>query len=217
MIICSKRKIGVFLIPKTGTVTLTKLFKNVDVDVKDHQHTNFAQMMSDYGTKFSDLETYRFFAFYRDPVDRLISSLRYQRRTLYPSVIHFFYGNEIKISCLCQTPYTELADNIKVAIEALSNLQLLESHFCDRGTALFAPQVNWLNQPTLNMTYLNYHNYDAEVRRLMAEFDCYDFEIPILNQSVKLASDVLTEPEIQLIQQRYADDIAFLASKGLTT
>jgi hypothetical protein len=71
VIVCRERKIGIFLVPKTGTTTLYSLFKNIPVYHKDHSHTNYIQ--SNGNINIPDFCSYKFFAFYRDPIEKFVS------------------------------------------------------------------------------------------------------------------------------------------------
>jgi hypothetical protein len=71
VIICKERQIGIFLVPKTGTTTLYSLFRNIPVFHKDHSHTNFLQSRNN--VDIPNFDSYKFYAFYRDPIERFVS------------------------------------------------------------------------------------------------------------------------------------------------
>lgn len=205
MIVCNKRKISVVLNPKTGTTTLCNIFKNLEVDECLHDHKTLDKNLVDH----------QVFSFYRDPVDRFLSSARYYKRRYYVNLIHAIYGNKIKISCLTTTPYDLLEDDIKRAIESISIRDILESNCMNSNELFFKPQTSWLDHP--NTVLLNYHEYESEVMRLLSYFDYYNFDIPRLNESIKLPQyDQVDTNTIAKIQDLYRTDYDFFASKGIT-
>lgn len=70
MILCDKRKLGIFLVPRTGTTSISKYFEKYDFVINDHDHTTFKEL------DIPDKEEYQFFAFYRDPAERFLSGMR---------------------------------------------------------------------------------------------------------------------------------------------
>lgn len=204
MIVCNTRKISIVLNPKTGTTSLINIFKNLQVDECLHNH------------KIVDKDIdHQIFSFYRDPVDRFLSSVRYYKRRFYVNLIHAVYGNKIKLSCLTSTPYDQLSENLKEAIENITIGQLVNSNLLDSNELFFKPQLQWVDHP--NIVLFNYHNYNVEVKRLMSHFDYYSFDIPKLNESIKIPKyDQIDNDTIKKIKTLYKEDYKFFASKGIT-
>ena len=204
MIVCEAKNIAVLLNPKTGTSTLVNIFKKLNVDKCNHSH--------DIPINVSDYQT---FCFYRNPVDRFVSAVRYFKRKHYPELLHMAYGNDIKVSCLTRTPYNDLSDSIKAAIEEISIDDMLTKNMIQSYNILFKKQTYWLD--SADVCLLNYHDYDNEVRKLMVQFDYYDFDIPRLNESVKISEyDQINNDTIIKIKDLYQEDYDFFASKGIT-
>lgn len=221
MIISHSKKIVVFLNPKTGTETLSTIFKNIDsVDFCDHEHGNYHRLLernpntSYYG--------YKFYSLFRNPVDRFISAYNYQRRSVgyYQQFVYYFCGDRAsEVSCADTREYRDLPPETKEMIESVTLDEFLESGFI-RDTsvagadALFAPQVRWVSSP-VRIHLLDYDDFTGAVNVLSGEFGARITNIPRVNASVKLPSEPLTQNQIDKIQAIYKDDYAFFQSKNI--
>jgi hypothetical protein len=74
MILDTNKKIIIFLNPKTGTTTLCHLYKDFELLINDHNHCTFNTFRKVYSDIPNDLSEYTFFCFYRDPIERFLSS-----------------------------------------------------------------------------------------------------------------------------------------------
>lgn len=212
MIIDKSKKLGVFLIPKTGTSSLFRLFKpysSNSVQVNSN-HASWSDICKEYD-KF---DGYQFFAFYREPISRFQSAVNYVKRTLYRETLQYFY-DDLNMSCARVDPYDTLEPELKEKIERIHPFDLLH-HLHLSKSPTFKKQIHWLDHP-INITYLNYHDYDNEVRRLLNEFDLPIKDIPRYNQSVSVPNtDVLTDNDVMYLREYYREDYDFFASKGIT-
>lgn len=212
MIICDKRKIAIFLVPKTGTISLCASFGRVkNLYYNKHSHMTYDMALLNFKQNLSDFKSYKFFAFCREPVDRFISAMTYFRRTLYKQLISIFYGNEIPISCASTNPYQFLPQELKDKIEAITYTQMLDhKYFQFEDNSLIKPQHFWLDVPEINIKYLNFNNYNQEVSNLLRMFDLDPTGIiPQLNYSTKYASDILNETERNRVLEMYKKDYEF--------
>lgn len=204
MILCQKRKIAIFLVPKTGTRSLCKLFKNVELEMNSYAHTNYKQFMAHYKD-----DNYEFFAFYRDPLDRFISGLRYVKRSKsrYPTLLHKYYGNSVKISCICSKEYNELDEEIKQKIEDIELDWFLKNWDFDTDL-VFQKQINWLNYPKIQL--LDFKKYDEEVLKLASKFNFIPSIVPKENVSLKLKNDFVSADVVNFVEKQYKEDYEFL-------
>ena len=94
MIMDESRKSCVFLNPKTGTNTLSEIFKDAGFD-HTHEHPNYE--------KLENYQGYTLHCFCRDPVDRFLSCLNYEyqtRQTLVSYLVSNFSLYILAISAL---------------------------------------------------------------------------------------------------------------------
>lgn len=95
MIYCTERKIGVFLNPKTGSHTIKKVFDNIPVTLAARNHSNYS--IAEYVYEIPDFSTYKFFCFYRDPVDRFDSAFKFYKRAAYAHCLNEFFSSEDRL------------------------------------------------------------------------------------------------------------------------
>lgn len=215
MIICRKRRIVIFMPPKTGTVSLHRIFRDRDLDVCEHGHGNYINfsLSCREDESYGKPEDYTAFAFYREPLDRAKSMLRYIKRRKCHEVFHAVYGNQVKISCLQPNTYFGLSPELKKMNDEIRLIDVFRKMTHVRDTA-YKKQVNWLNYPNMNL--LNYNDYDNEIRKLTELFGFHIDIIPRANMSIHVPdADVMTEDEENEIKEFYKDDYEFLNSKGL--
>jgi hypothetical protein len=162
-----------------------------------------------------DPENYRFYAFYRDPVERYLSALNYIKRLSDPmmTMLHYFYG--VKISCAKILTRETLSDEQRQMINDVSPGEYL-THFVKRscGGLPFSQQTPWLDKP--NMTLLDYRDFDNQARFVCSLFDVTVGQVPRLNVGLPIhhVSD-LSDSEIAQIKEFYKTDYDFLANKGI--
>ena len=218
MIISTEKKIAIFGIQKVGSVSLHEEFKSVDTFRNTHEHMTYDQIVEqekDNPDFPKDFATYKFYSFYRDPVERCLSAVKFYKRTFYGHILNLFYGDAIQISCIASTPYDELSDELKAAIESIPNIDIVVHKYLKFGTILFKQQKTWLDND-LDLTLLDFANYDEEVKKLLALFDIDIPVVPKLNSSISVpAKDAVGQREIEVIKSYYQADYEFFASKGI--
>lgn len=127
MILSKEKKIGVFCIPKTGSSTLTSLFANVQLHQNINTHINYADLVNKINSgkiniTLEELDSYKFYAFYRDPVDRFKSAYNY--------ILNFCTGSTLLFLPLSQTEITSVKNNLKEIIQS-TNKQIGNIAFND--------------------------------------------------------------------------------------
>ena len=181
MILCNKRKLGIFLVPRTGTTSICKHFESYEFMLNDHEHITYLELA------VPDKKSYKFFAFYRDPVERFLSGMRLLKA-----------ASKTK---------PELAPSTDDPLEFLLNIRDI-----NRQT-LFIPQVQWLDYPTVHA--LSFRTYVSCFSMICHEFGVeIPKQIPWHNQA---SGDLKYGREfIAKIYETYADDYAFFENNGLT-
>lgn len=215
MLVSKKKKIAVLLTPKTGTFTLCSLFHKRGLDVCGHNHENYNRFeaICKSDISYGPAEDYTVYAFYRDPLDRAVSMLRYIKRWRSHNMFHAIYGNDVKISSLEENRYEDLSPELKALNDAVPLIEVFRKMHFHRDF-IYRKQIHWIGHPCVHL--LDYSNYEAEVRQLADQFEIGIVDVPVLNPSVRVdALDALTEEEQQEIKLYYADDYRFLESKGI--
>ena len=238
MIYCAERKIGVFCNPKTGSSSLFEAFKNVNVTLKKHTHINYTTAVDAY--QLPDFDKYKFFCFYRDPVSRFNSAFKYLKRETFGIALTKFSTNEEFIKAHKQIQkkiyddylfankyypgrYFWLSDETRAILESITLDQVLDfvpepgvvPNITDGNTGL-SFQKTWFDHD-IDITYLNFANFDNELRKLLLFFDTTLDTVPYVNETIRLDTDVpFTAEERNLIMQKYQIDYDFFASKGIT-
>lgn len=238
MIYCTQRKIGIFLNPKAGSTSLVKAFANIEVTHKKQTHLNF--ILANEAYALTDFDKYKFFCFYRDPVNRFESAFKfYKRHTFITALKNFSTEEEVKkageqirkkiyddllfMNKYYPGRYHWLSDETKAIIESITLEQILnivpdidDTPSIQKGDIALAYQKRWFDHD-IDITYLNFADFDNELRRLLAFFDTTVDVIPHENENINLDTDVpFTTEERNLIMQKYQVDYDFFASKGIT-
>jgi hypothetical protein len=143
MIYCKERKLGIFMNPKTGSHTISKTFKNISVTKNTRDHSNYV-MALDYA-ELPDFNTFKFYCFYRDPIDRFNSGFKFYKRYAYAHCLRTFFSSELMTESMKQISkakydkllhmnkkydeeYLWLSQDLKDKIESITVSQLL-NHF----------------------------------------------------------------------------------------
>lgn len=242
MIYCTERKIGIFLNPRTGSKTIYNIFKGLNVTHNKHNHINYEVAVDAYN--IADFNTYKFFCFYRDPVDRLISTIKYFKRIAYISALSNFstiehrnkailavkkrkYDDYLFMQKTYPNEFDWLDQEQKDIINGISIKQILdiipndpnEISFTSRNqsipSAAFSYQKRWLDF-NIDLTMLNFADFENETRRLFSHFNVTLDEIPNINANLEhVPTPQVTEEERAAIILKFKPDYDFFASKGI--
>lgn len=236
MLLCEKRKLGVFLNPKTGTQTIHKIFMDAALTTSRQTHSNYTFAAEKY--RIVDFDKYKFFCFYRDPVSRFESAVKFLKRDRYLYLLLNFAPREILADAIRQIrtkkieksldvnlkypeEYLWLSEEIKDYLESLPyeffHNMIPETVDYDTGslTTILAHQKHWLDHD-IDIVYLNFSDYENELRKLLSYFELSIEEIPHRNATIKIDSEwSFSQEEIELTRNIYKRDYDFLSSKGL--
>jgi hypothetical protein len=221
MIIDNPKRLAVFMPPKTATHSLYEIFRNANLSHVSHDHINLEGMLVQFPQMIPILSEFTFYAFYREPLDRALSMLTFLKRRRVAEVMHRLLGNDPpKISCLNRRNYENQSTAIQAANDAIPLIRVwrgMRNYIDGQKLGAYSKQVNWLNKPSINMIYLNFHDHDNEIRRLLTGFGANpNIVIPTENEQPKLPIDTVTPEEAAEIRAFYQEDYDFFASKGIT-
>ena len=218
--------------PKNGCHTLVSLFKNIKqidrvaFDTLEHHYTleSFAKNYPEY-----DLSGFTFYGFYRNPIDRFLSSyefskryyeLEYVQRVLYKNTNPAPRSLIDKLRLKAGTIPSLKTLTVQQYFDSLDEIENVKSKSHQPKLDTFSLQKNYLDIP--NLTLLNFANFNQEVLNLLSLFD-HDLtididDVPKKNASVDMAitRDTITSHELELIKSFCREDYEFFASKGIT-
>lgn len=220
MIISTENKIAVFLVPRTGTSSLSTLFQQsgANLHLCRHSHANMTSLDQVASEENIDLTGFRYYAFYREPYDRAVSIVNYIRRGRQCSKFyHAFFGDRYPVSCAGRQTYRELSPELQAVNDSVPFIEVFRRFkwFFEKG-AYGKTHKRWLDHPEVQP--LNFHDYDGELNRLLVEFGLNPSTVnkPVMNQSIYIPElDVLSASEEQEIRDYLSEDYEFLASRGI--
>lgn len=244
MIICTDRKIVVYFNPKTGGTSVYKTFKSAGVNpaILEKSYYKYSNLNLHSNLPNEDFSTYKHFVFYRNPIERAYSAYIYFKRTCHVKMLRKFsphlmptyrsdlkeverkrisqqrYHNDYRMS-----DYFLMNPIIIDALESVKIKDIIESKdFFPAPTgyysdfAVFEPQINWLDY-NLDITYLNYADFDNELRRLLGFFGLNSVEPVINRKHIFLETDPpFDAQDLEYLNTLYKPDFDFFAAKGLT-
>jgi len=218
MIYSAEKSVAVFLNPKTGTNSLIDCFQNTafTFDTCAHNHMTHDHFTKKYS---SELTNTKMFCFYRDPVERMLSMWNYVRTTPghLVKMLHYFYGNQFKISHLNRDPFQTLSLEIQDALAGIKIIDFLESNFKEKVSPnwpLLYPQRNWLDFD--NIELLSYDDFDMGVTSIAEQLGISEYTLNKLNTKKIIPNDpVITQEEIDYIKLYSEEDYDFFQSKNI--
>ena len=217
--------------PKNGCMSLESIFNKVHdvdriaIDIKQHYTLeSFAIKYPNY-----DLSGFKFYGFYRNPIDRFLSA--YEHAKWHPELK---YIQNILYKQITSTPLTMLQklqgapslfkDELKPLtvsqyFDCLAEIEYVQNNSYTPRLNTFTLQKSYLDIP--NITLLDFNNFDQEVMNLLANFE-YEFTIDVNSVPKKnsaencvVTKDTLTNIEVDLIKSKYHEDYEFFAEKGI--
>lgn len=198
--------------PKNGTGSLHEIFKHFLVHYNVHGHTTFSEYFDKYPEK---VHGYRYFAFYRDPIKRLLSSLLFIKRTL-----HFTFLPIISNTARTEEgqKYHTLDDSIKAILESYTIDMMLDlwPKLYDEATFewMLKPQVTWLDCEKIEL--LDLRRFDEEVGKVANIIGEPHHHKIYTNESIKLPGDKITPKLISFAKEFYKVDYDFFISRGIS-
>jgi Sulfotransferase family len=176
MIFSREKKLAIFLVPRTGSTSLIKIFREVpNIEVHD-EHIKPSSV---------HLDGYRFFAFYRDPIERFLSGYK-QKRNVAMNVENNTNRNILDMSMLDYIRWLKTID--------LETMQIYE------------PQNHWYHK---NNEYFNFSDYENNVHHILKEFGVRIDSLPRENRSDETKID-LTDTGMDELKELYSEDYRLL-------
>jgi hypothetical protein len=228
MILCKRKKVALLLNPKTGSSSLVNMFSYTDVSYVRHTHWTYdeATVFLDGPTIYiNDLQNYKFFVFYRDPIERFLSSARF-------NISRWKYANyllrsgplkpELDLSTLDDPPVLEeeevgytwtdlFPDDVKNFLETCDTL-----HYDPSWAYLhFKKQISWFNVPSDDITYLSFRDFDSSLRTLFDAFDVPSKNIAEKSNVSDKSLYSLSKKQRIIVEEMYSDDYEFLSARNL--
>lgn len=188
MFCCRNRKLVFVMATKTGTHTFSEL---LDSWGAEHVGNNAHIKLEEAAQYIPDIETYTAYGFFRDPLKRFLSCVRYLREGQ-------FEHRALKksFSELMQLDYDYFVDNFDWCNNAIPSY--------------FDPQVKWLEK----VNVLDFSNFNLEILKVARMFDVSRVHIPVLNYT-KDSAEVPSQKVIDFVNSYYLDDYRFGHERGL--
>lgn len=188
MLFHKEKKLCLFEVPKTGTTSARQFLPFLGWHHKGNPHDTPEQFIE----RYPNLVNYKFFAFIRDPLDRFGSTIRYVIKTgIHQKAVEDIIaknGLDRTVKTLSYDEWVDLFDFMKLE------------------PVLFRKQVTWFSQP--NTTALDFHNYEAEMRRLCGDYDTTKLTLRVVNDTKGIERGVITDKVRDFVRKHYAEDYA---------
>jgi hypothetical protein len=184
-----QRKLAFVLPTRTGTTTFSMLLRDWGATKVEGIHPKPDE------AQIENFNEYKIYGFFRNPLDRFLSLLRYIREG--KIIAKNFYAN-------CGiTGFEFSAFTYDQMLDAFPKYQPLVPKFFD-------PQVAWL----ANATALDFNNYTAEILRVARMFDVKQVNLAV-NNWTDSGAEVPSQQVIDYVQSTYADDYRLGRERGL--
>lgn len=170
--------------PRTGTTTFGRLLNEWGVpEIGLSRHTK--------PTEVEINEPHKLYGFFRDPLDRYMSLVRYYKMIV--ANPEFRKANEKGLS--------EIGTTVE-EVQAMTYEEFIDFYMKGVNVTFYMhPQVDWL----ANAELLDFNNYTAEILRIAKMFNVKQVTFGILNDSFK-TDELPTQRVIDYVQSRYSED-----------
>jgi hypothetical protein len=229
MIINETTKTLLMEVPKTGSTTIRVAFHTTFGQANYRRmwtHAKIADLPRAFARAYPNLvlEDFTRYAFYRDPVSRMVSAWRYSisqwersRAQTHEAPFSLYLRAAALFHLLWDTPFDEEAKPSLNDVTLDQMLDALESKVSFPTHDLFTPQSSYFDENTVLLSFANYAEEYPRIAQLLE----LPTELP--EHLAKLnASDSeqylggVTPEQVQRIKAYYADDYAAFAARGIT-
>jgi hypothetical protein len=203
--------------PKTGTRTIQRILADNSFQVGDHPRTNVCLGLSKMRyPDFSYENLEKIYVFWRDPVQRFISTANYLRSTGVRNIIKrhpsWFPGIQLPLDGPAGGRFTITQEILSLAA-AITPEQIFDEEM-QRRTAetpteslpFFNKQSEWIiDEPKLEV--LDFADFENNAKKVISAFgmDADTTSIIKVNESIKLTTSISPELEAR-VKEYYAED-----------
>lgn len=185
-----QRKLAFVFPTKTGSHSLIYLLDSWGVvPVTGNPHSKPSEVLK----YVDDIQTYTIYGFFRNPLDRFLSSVRFLKQRGAASTV-------LKVP-----QETALTYSYEYFVD---NFEDINSKF----NWYFNPQIGWFE----NANLLDFNKFDLEIFKIARMFDAKQIFIPKINVTEK-TNEQPTQKVIDFVQSYYADDYRLGRERGLLT
>lgn len=189
----AQRKLAFVMPPRTGTTMFSRLLTEWGIaEIGSTRHAKPSEV--------TIAEPYTLYGFFRDPLDRYMSLVRYYKMIVADPTMR--EANEMQLAQFGMT----IED-----VQALTYEQFID--FAAQGvtvTFYMHPQVDWL----ANAQLLDFNNYTQEILRVARMLGQTQVRVGVLNDSTP-SNETPSQRVIDYVQSRYADDYQLGRERGL--
>jgi hypothetical protein len=172
--------------PKCGSQTAMRFLVNCGWKSTHQAHSTPEFLIN----KYPNLQNYRLYAFFRNPLARFESAILYSKQAgLYRKAMDQFLIDQGIQKTRETVSYDELIDVFPA--------------FKEVGGVILKPQSEWYQVP--NITPLDFDNYEAELRRVTGNTE---LPLEIRNRSTDFGRSVITDKVRTFVREYYAADYA---------
>ena len=197
-----------FFPPKTGTTSLHKIFAQYTLNLNTRDHINYEKLFS----KYPELDLYKFYAFYREPADRLLSALLFikqkRKADMYRIITEIHPKDADRL-----TEEEILTVDFYSVYKMLENFSLFNPGLDLEFNWLLKPQVHWLDHKSIQL--LNFYNYDNEVRNLLLKFQFIPNLTFKVNTTIRPKDTQIVNACRYFAGNYYKQDYEFFKTKGI--
>lgn len=133
--------------PKTGSHTISKVFESIPATYKVGNHANYP--IAQFAHELENFDTYKFYCFYRDPVERFNSAFKFYKRVGYSHCLGEFFSAEDKNMSMQQIKKEKLKRSLNLKIRNDDEYFWISQEFRDKIESVTPTQL--LNHFTYEM------------------------------------------------------------------
>jgi hypothetical protein len=229
MIINETTKTLFMEVPKTGSTTIRVAFQHAHGDANYPRmwtHAKIADLPKAFARASPNLvlEDFTRYAFYRDPISRMVSAWRYSisqwersRAQTHEAPFSLYLRAAALFHLLWGTPFDEEAKPSLNDVTLDQMLDALESKVSFPTHDLFTPQSSYFDENTVLLSFANYAEEYPRIAQLLELPTELPEHLAKLNASdSEQYLEGVTPEQVQRIKAYYADDYAAFAARGIT-
>jgi len=209
MIISKDYKKAFISNPKTGTRSAISILGPYGTVWKNHPNIQTGLLMASTKIEgFTPSMIEKIYVFWRDPVERFISSINYFRSPhgvlfLIKNKPEWFSGLVDEIDYMNWVPSSEILNRAKT----ITPEQIFYDPNLMFRNEIFNKQSRWIDNSNELLTVYNYSNFTESMASIAVEFGANNSSliIPKLNEGIKLTTTLSTELT-KAVKDYYAED-----------